>query len=375
MIKRVLKYLISPGFIIPLIVFVIAKIFSVVVSKSANCPGFGELCWSRWDSGLYMQIAETGRDLIPCANPGEWCGKAGWMPLYPWLMRIGHWLTGLSLPTVGIWISSLCFFFLLLVTGKLINIKKHNVPAYLGLLLCAFAPGNIYYHAIFPMSLLALLISLVFLFIVKKQYAMASLFAGLAILSYSIGFLLIASLLGFVLFEKIILKNKSKLIYALVLVPTLFFVGLLFHDAIVFKHWDAMFLIQYKYGHAVQNPFLILKQTFQLYQQKSSELEAWKYIQNIFLFFYFLVISVLFGLLSLKNKNSITGLIAFCSLFFWFVPFSLGTNVGLYRNISSMGFLHPLIHKWNNVIGIVLLAVFLVFSWYLGQLFTYSTLI
>lgn len=375
MIKKLTRYFISAEFLIPLLVFILAKTFSVFVSKAANCPGFGELCWSRWDSGLYMQIAETGRDLIHCENPAEWCGKAGWMPLYPWLIKFFSWLFNASLPTVGIWISNICFFFLLLVTAKLTDIKKHNLKAYLLLLLCAFAPGSIYYFAIFPMSLLALLIALCFYQIKRKQYIAAGAFAGLAVLTYSIGFILIASLLGFILFEILILKNKSKLLYFTALIPSLTFGGILIHDHFALGHWNAMFLIQYKYGYSIQSPFLMLKETIKLFREKIHDQESWKYLQNIILFFYFILFALWQAILSLKNKNSFNALAAFSGLFFWFVPFSLGTNVGLYRNVSALGFIHPVYNRISTLLSVIVLIVFLVLDWYLGKLFTYSILI
>src|SRR3954463_9334460 len=53
--------------------------------------------WGRWDSFHYVDIAVHGRTFGRCDSPRfsalpnplntTWCGTAGWLPGYPWMIR------------------------------------------------------------------------------------------------------------------------------------------------------------------------------------------------------------------------------------------------------------------------------------------------
>jgi len=60
-----------------------------------------------WDAGQYLSIARSGYTLVHCdphRTPFEatdWCGRAGWFPLYPALLHVGHDLMGWDLGAIG----------------------------------------------------------------------------------------------------------------------------------------------------------------------------------------------------------------------------------------------------------------------------------
>ncbi|MBM3400175.1 MAG: hypothetical protein FJY15_06370, partial [Bacteroidetes bacterium] len=84
-----MKNVLKPAIGIPLAVWLLARMASHFMGiESQCCGGWTAECWSRWDSGLYLQIAEKGHNLIPCPDwPGAWCGNAGWAPLYPLMIK------------------------------------------------------------------------------------------------------------------------------------------------------------------------------------------------------------------------------------------------------------------------------------------------
>jgi hypothetical protein len=105
--------------LIPLTVFLLASLFAWWIAGAGNCwsGGFHPDCWVRWDSALYMQIAEQGHTLFYC-GPGQgypegakdWCGNSGWAVLYPFLMFLVSKISGLD---------SYCFNFILLGIRKI----------------------------------------------------------------------------------------------------------------------------------------------------------------------------------------------------------------------------------------------------------------
>jgi len=117
--------------------------------------------WDRWDSGNYLFIAAHGRNLGQCGSPGyptlfpqlkgTWCGHAGWLPGYPWLVHVVHW-TGISLAGAGLLVSwmALAVALYLVWFGWLRALPATRALAVL--LLLGLFPGAVYNLAIFPTS-------------------------------------------------------------------------------------------------------------------------------------------------------------------------------------------------------------------------------
>ena len=113
---------------------------------------------ARWDSGNYLHIAGHGYTLAHCVpragspfGPADWCGTAGWFPLYPLAMRLLGGL-GLGLPRAGLALAELFALATLGLVWWLLGASLR--PAELACLaLAAVFPGSIYEHALFPVSL------------------------------------------------------------------------------------------------------------------------------------------------------------------------------------------------------------------------------
>ena len=84
----------------PLFVWGISAAVVAVGAWAFGYDPWDSATWSRFDSGLYEDIARDGYDLFRCDpavfGPGTWCGDAGWFPGYSWLVGALH-VVGLPL--------------------------------------------------------------------------------------------------------------------------------------------------------------------------------------------------------------------------------------------------------------------------------------
>jgi len=170
--------------------------------------------YSRWDTGQYLGIARTGynaawhcpvqalpRDL----PPGNYlCGKIGWFPGYPYAMRGLSTMTGLPLETAGLVIAWACWYLVLVLMWRLLADASSTTARWMCLLIAAFFPGQIYFAAIFPISMcIAAILGCLYIALRTSRPALA--WAGFAA--------------GFI--------AAYSYITAIVLAPTLLIVGLL----------------------------------------------------------------------------------------------------------------------------------------------------
>jgi len=362
----------KPAVLVPLFWWLLAELAGYAAGWYTGCGGgWTELCRSRWDSALYLDIAQQGHTLFECPNlPGKWCGNAGWAPLYPLLMAIlGK--TGLPLPVAGMAISQLFYFLLLLLSAKMIGVRDYSVKGLLGVGMAAFAPGSIYFQVIFPSSMVVFFLTLSFYMTTQQRYSIAGISAFFAVISYSIGFILIGVLgLWLILewLEKGVFPKKQVLF---LLIPPTFGMGLWFlYDYFVTGHWDALFLIQGKYGHGLNSPLKMLGLHLDNLIKTRFTLEIWIEIQNLMITAIVLAAIVLAVMNRRSSQQRLQGI--WMGLF-WLFPFSVSMQVSLYRNCGT------LLPGWLAFSGIrmraALLALFILIWWPLAELFFQSRII
>lgn len=188
-----------------------------VSSVAALCAGVNPLradAWVRWDSNHYLSIAQRGSFLERCApgsgyDAAQWCGNAGWFPLYGWLLKLAP----------GALLSLAFQAALLLLVWR----RWKSWPL---LLLAAFFPGSIYQQAVFPISLF-LVCAVLFLQRPEPGF--------LAAMAYPTGFLLVPVALV-----------RRRLVAALCV--CLGFAAVLLVMQLQTGHWNAYFMTQAKYG-------------------------------------------------------------------------------------------------------------------------------
>src|SRR5207253_2364290 len=160
----------------PLIALLAARAVSAAAALWAGVNPLHGDAWVRWDSNLYLSIAQRGYFLEHCGpgshyEPWQWCGNAGWFPLYAWMLRL---FPGALL--------SLVFEAALLILIWRTLLREQGFSA---LLLAALFPGCIYQQAVFPASLFLLC---AVLFLATERAFVPGALAGMA---YPTGFLLV----------------------------------------------------------------------------------------------------------------------------------------------------------------------------------------
>jgi hypothetical protein len=170
--------------------------------------------YGRWDTGQYLGIARTGYNaawhcpvqaLPRGLPPGNYlCGKIGWFPGYPYAMRGLSTITGLPIPTAGLVIAWACWYLVLVLMWRLLVDARSTSTGWICLLIAAFFPGQIYFAALFPISLcIAAILGCLYIALRTSRPVLA--WAGFAV--------------GFI--------AAYSYITAIVLAPTLLIVGLL----------------------------------------------------------------------------------------------------------------------------------------------------
>src|SRR4029450_1501747 len=128
-----------------------ASAFVAVGAWAFGYDPWDSATWSRFDSGLYEDIARDGYDFFRCDpaefGPGTWGGGAGWFPAYSWLVGGLH-LVGLPLRGTAVAVSWIFTAATLILLWNTFLARRLVLPAVGALLFAAFAPGMIYGYAI-----------------------------------------------------------------------------------------------------------------------------------------------------------------------------------------------------------------------------------
>lgn len=372
----------KPGIIIPALIFLLAKTFAAFIAYQGNChSGLHPDCFVRWDSALYMQIAEIGHTLFHCgpeqgypSGSMEWCGNSGWAPLYPFFMAVLSKITGLSLAISGMLISTVFYLGYLLICARLANISDYKSRNWLIMIIFAFCPGNIYFHAVFPLAQVAFFLSLFFLCLRNEKYLTAGIAGFLAVLSYSIGFFLLAILGIYGIYMLLYRRERFFDLGFKTGLPTLCGLLTLFtYDYFSTGYWNALFLIQTKYGHGINSPWKMFGLHWNKLFSEPYSLKSWNEIQNLFMVFYILGAVIYTALNKAAGKFRVFH--ALYLTIFWFLPYSTGMDVALYRNSATLGPAHSALRSSPLWLIALIAVIFMLLSYPLGILFIQSTIV
>jgi hypothetical protein len=161
----------------------------------------------------------------------------------------------MPLTWAGLYLADLFAVGMLLLTWVLIG-PSWSAPRLLALAFAAVFPGQIYYFAIFPVSLAAFLSLAFLLLLVRRWYVLAGLSAALAAWTYPAGFLLAPVAL---LYTAIADRGRSfarwlDRVVPSVGIPVIGIVGLALAYQIRVHAWNAYLLVQAKYGNGFHDP-------------------------------------------------------------------------------------------------------------------------
>jgi hypothetical protein len=270
--------------------------------------------------------------LVPCDEQSGWCGNTGWTPLYPWMVRYASIASGLSPEFIGVILSSLFFIGYLLIAAKLLNFNNYKSANWLNISLFAFFPGCTYFLAIFPISLVVFLAFLVLHGLQSSRYWLAGFAAGLMVFSYSPGMFILLPI-GVYFAIKSYQARKISKNYLIPIGLCLLFTALFFaYFEWQTGRWDALFLIQSKYGHYINTPWKMVgkraERIIENYGKPTAIIELYNIIYMA------LAVWLLFANIieQIKTKMSpYLGFTLFFLLAFWVLPYSMSAQTSSYR--------------------------------------------
>ena len=216
--------------------------------------------YCRWDSGLYLGIAERGYWIeykwSDYYNTYVYEGFCGWYYLYPMLIKGLSLVVGIDLKLSGIIVSFVFTFMLICISLELINEYKNK---YLLLICLVIFPGWTWLFSVFPMSMTLFFLVANIYYLHRGRYFASGFFGFLASASYSTAFLICGVDLIYIIYTEIFEKTFEwkTLMKNIFLTPVISFLGFVsFHVILFLKtgYWNAFFLTQKKYGHGLHNP-------------------------------------------------------------------------------------------------------------------------
>lgn len=174
----------------PLTAFVLASLVLYAVTRAEGLRYFDAFTWSRSDSGFYVDIAQGGFSLARCPqDPSQWCGTAGWFPGYPLLFApLVH--LGLEPYAAGLATSLVACFGMLTVAWVALLRHLPTATALLALTFIAFAPGQVFFHAVFPMAVAGLFLMLFLASLRRERWLTAGLSGAVFAATYPTAVLL-----------------------------------------------------------------------------------------------------------------------------------------------------------------------------------------
>lgn len=327
MIKKI-----GPQTIIPLVIGAASIMVMWLLIQWHGCTVWSVECWKRWDSFHYLTIASDGYTLVPCEEQGGWCGNTGWAPLYPWLIRYIAPIFGLKPELVGVLLSSLFFIGYLMIGARLLKITDYKYSHWLNISLFAFFPGCTYFLAIFPISLVVFLAFLVLYSLEKSRLWLVGITAGLIVFSYSPGMFIIIPLGAYYAVKWFAEKEYSKKhlipIALCLLITTLFFAYFEWRTG----QWNALFLIQGKYGHYINTPWKMVGWRVKNMMENQGSPVA--IIELFSLFYMAMAVWLLIEIIIAQFKSKLSPFLSFILFFllaFWVLPYSMSAQTSSYR--------------------------------------------
>jgi len=300
-----------------------------------------------WDAGQYLGIAKDGYTLAHCdphRTPFEatdWCGRAGWFPLYPAIMHDVHAVTGWDWEALGWGLSEVFAFGVLVLVWWLLGATV-TVANLACLALAAVFPGSVYDHAVFPVSLCTLASLGCLGLLARGRWVTAGLAGAVAAASYPLGVLL-APAVGLWLLVAGRGRPWARLLRGAaaggLVVLGLVLVGVVMQRSV--GHWDAYVKVQSSYGNGIHNPVATFWHN--LLTPRLWHLSPARVIPRFHLWnapkveLVFLVVLVALALwATLRRRPVVRADIAF-ALFMvttWIVPLVIGGRVSQYRQYA-----------------------------------------
>lgn len=342
----------------PLVVFLVPILFLWKATAAAEESFMTWSTWARWDSGLYINIAQHGYQFFACRGGGP-CGNTAWFPVYPWLIAVGMRL-GFAPDQIGVILSWAFDFGILLLIWIGYLHSESNLRNWLILILAAFWFGNIFDRTVYPLSMASFLMLLSLLTLYRGHYLIAACIAGIAAATYSSAFLAAVPLGIAAVFPDragtLVQRFRNGLVAGAVVIAGLALVVMIQRFATGI--WGPSFLVEAKYTKGFHDPFATLVEAI------TSEHRDWlaPHLQALVVALA-VVASVAATPWFWRHRMWFEMVVACYVAVFWLVPLVGGSGVSLYR---SDAMLLPIVLlgrrlPWYALVPFVLAAVILTY--------------
>jgi hypothetical protein len=325
------------------VAFVIALQGAMVVAGMTGISPLENDTWTRYDSGLYMDIARDGYELFDCGGtglgpPGFPCGNAAWFPGYPWLMRAVSEVTTLPLATAGVVVAWLFALATLVALARTFLRDQPAAVVVVVLALAAFWPGQIYLFAVFPLSMLAFFTVLWLWWLGQERWLAAGLAGAGMALSYHLGPLAAPIGLVFVLAvsRHVAWRERARRLAAACLPPLAGALTVLLAMRLQTGEWTGYFQIQDKYASHTQLPFTGIANRIEPVFDGPVELVA-EMVNWQGLFVLVLMLALLGGLIWKRAEvTRVEWLVAGVAVVFWLAPLTQAGAISYHRAEATL---------------------------------------
>jgi hypothetical protein len=325
----------------PLAAFLLSRALLVAAAAGTERPPWSAGSWSGPDSAHYLSIAREGYRLFPCSPddpPPGVCGNAGWMPLYPWLMRpllagrvvSPRWVAA-GVAAAGAFAALAVLWILFLASwprnGRLV------------LLVAAFFPGLPFLHGAFPMGLLVTAVLCALHLARRRRWGSAGLAGAAAALSHSVGWFLGPVLVAWGALVGARDPDPAGRVEtwrgtALAAIATMAGLGALLalHHAVL-GHWDAYFRVQRAYGHQLASPLASWWAA-----ARGLVAPPWEGVAEAPAAQAVVVAALVASslVLAARRRDGEAGLVSVYVLAMWLLPLTLGGTVSVYRTDAAL---------------------------------------
>jgi len=343
------------------------------------------------DSGQYLKIArhgyqmssQCGANLPKTTLPGKHlCGNVTWFAGYPALMRAFS-VTGISVMTAGLIIGWLCWYLTLLMVWLLSAPEARGVLAtarrWACLLLAAVFPGQIYFAAIFPISLATFGMLACIYWSTRLPRRPAAFATGLAAGSAYLAS--VAVLPGLALTAVLTKLRRARTAMCLAIAGVVAgVVAVLVYAQIAVGRWDAYFLterIEYRVG--LHNPLAsIAKRFHQVWPIPHPG--AGRTVAEQTILVAAILLLALIGFAAAAWVEGPRGVPAsdvaliVAVVLTWVIPYIGGGALAVYRTEGLMIIAVPLLRRLPAVALAVLVLISTSIAWHMAPLFFHRVL-
>lgn len=369
--------------IAPLLTFIASRGLAHVAARAQGVDPWSASAWARWDSAHYLGIARLGYEFISCKSIGyppgltDACGNAGWFPGFPWLMRAMSW-SGLSVEVAAAVLPPLFFLACLAVIWNAFLKPRGEASArdLLVLLAAALFPGNVYFHAAFPISLTAFCLLLLCTFAQQRSRpaaAGAAISAFGAALSYSTGFVAGGAALLACAFDRRWRLGRPMRVAA----ASAAGLGL-----VIFEQWretgvwGAFFKVQGKYGYGSGKPFETLYRNLASAGPSIAQsAPRWPEIQTLIISIFAVGCIAHFALSREARRSPLLRMSLALLLAYWLFPHSLGGMTSSYRGEALLLPAVIFLRRAPVPLAAACVAVFALVAFMIDQLFFASIIV